>query len=366
MSAYIGELMAMVNQKILNDTIRHAHYLQRYTTGEVNKIMKTLNGIDLDLRKQLLKYSKYKSFSAKRIKIMRNNVKDIIAEGQKVLQDRLNTSIKAFGVSESDFALKTVTMHIPDEILFSTAFKFTTVQPSPTQILAAVRSRPFANTTIQTLISEWSAKKKGILNNAIKQGWIEGEPIEDIVRRLYGTKKLRYTDGLLQTSRRNLRTITRTMINHTSSVSRNLTYKENKDLIKGYQWVSTLDGKTSLICISLDGKYDLYNDAVRQLQGKMPPAHPNCRSTTTPIVKSLKELGLNDKDFPASTRASMNGQVSDKETYKTWFSKQDAGFQEEVLGKGRYKLWSEGEISIDKFVSDNTSILTLAQLKDRL
>jgi hypothetical protein len=57
----------------------------------------------------------------------------------------------------------------------------------------------------------------------------------------------------------------------------------------------------------------------------------------------------------------MNGQVSQKETYSTWFAKQDEKFQKSVLGKGRYELYKSGEVQLDKF-ADNGRTMTLAQL----
>jgi hypothetical protein len=98
-----------------------------------------------------------------------------------------------------------------------------------------------------------------------------------------------------------------------------------------------------------------------ELNGQRPPAHFNCRSTTVPVLKSLKELGLSEREFSTSTRASMNGQVSAKETYSTWFAKQDDKFQKSVLGKGRYELYKSGQVQLDKF-ADNGRTMTLAQL----
>ena len=58
-----------------------------------------------------------------------------------------------------------------------------------------------------------------------------------------------------------------------------LLYKNNDDLINHYEWISTLDSRTSDICIGLDG--NIYPVG----KGRLPPAHFNCRSTTAPILK---------------------------------------------------------------------------------
>ena len=57
-----------------------------------------------------------------------------------------------------------------------------------------------------------------------------------------------------------LKTLTRTAITETSNFISNTTYKLNDDVVQGYQYVATLDSRTSLICGRLDGKvYALTN-----------------------------------------------------------------------------------------------------------
>ena len=51
-----------------------------------------------------------------------------------------------------------------------------------------------------------------------------------------------------------LKTLSRTAITETSSNVSNATYKLNEDVIDGYQYVATLDSRTSMICGRLDGK----------------------------------------------------------------------------------------------------------------
>lgn len=345
-----------VNDKLRTSTIKHAHYLELYKTKEVNEILRLMNKTDKELRKKLLSFSATNTIDRKRIRLMQGYVTEIINDANKVLKQKMNETAMKFGYAESEWTVNTLKNTIPKEVF--TSF----IQPSPTQILAAIKATSYTNRTMTQLSNEWSAKKKNLFNGAIKQGWIQGKSVEDIVDNLFGTKKLRYTDGLVNGSRRELRTNVRTSINHMSSVSRELTYRANKSVIKGVQWSSTLDSATSLICINLDGKVD-YIDGKKELNGQRPPAHFNCRSTTVPVTKSLKEMGLSDKEFPAGTRASMNGQVSAKETYRSWFKKQDARFQKKVLGKSRYKLYKEGKLELSRFVQDDTKVLTLEQLK---
>jgi len=91
----------------------------------------------------------------------------------------------------------------------------------------------------------------------------------------------------------------------------------------------------------------------------------NCRSSTTPVTKSFKELGLNIKDYPASTRASMDGQVAAGVNYGQWLKRQPVAVQNEVLGVQKAKLFRKGDLSIDKFVDSRGNAYTLDELRRR-
>jgi SPP1 gp7 family putative phage head morphogenesis protein len=168
----------------------------------------------------------------------------------------------------------------------------------------------------------------------MSQGIALGEPIPTLAKRLQTASKV---------SKRQATTVVRTAVNHVVTNAREETYKENSDVIKGVQFVATLDERTSYICIALDGRvFDIG-------EGPRPPTHHQCRSTTVPVVKSLKELGLSDKEFPASTRASMNGQAADTTVYPEWLKKQSVETQNAVLGKKRGELFRSGKLDLRKF-----------------
>jgi SPP1 gp7 family putative phage head morphogenesis protein len=186
---------------------------------------------------------------------------------------------------------------------------------------------------------------------------MNGLTTDQIVRTLRGTAAAKFTDGVLQRSRRSIEMTTRTALNHTANVAREEIYKRNSDIISGVRWVSTLDTRTSDICIALDGQVFVAGE------GPRPPAHPNCRSCTTPITKSWKELGFNIDELPPATRASMDGQVPATETYGSWLSRQSEATQNDVLGVGRAQLFRDGAVTVDKFVDDVGKPLTLAQLQ---
>ncbi len=101
--------------------------------------------------------------------------------------------------------------------------------------------------------------------------------------------------------------------------------------VEKYEYLATLDGRTSKACQELDGKVFLLKDAVR---GKnYPPMHPNCRSTTVAAFGSGEEA--------AGKRLAKNGggkyyEVPGDMTYKEWKKqhveeeKRDSKFKRDV------------------------------------
>jgi len=192
-------------------------------------------------------------------------------------------------------------------------------------------------------------------------GFYEGKTTAEIVRDVIGTKSQNYKNGILNVSRTNAERMVRTALSHTSSVARNKTFTDNSDLIPYYEWVSTLDGRTSPVCRARDG------NVYKVSKGPLPPAHYNCRSTTAPLFKS--DVKVDGKKLTkldqGGTRASIDGQVSADLNYNDWLKKQSKAFQVDVLGKDKAKLFRDGGITMDKFVNDRGQALTLAELKTK-
>jgi SPP1 gp7 family putative phage head morphogenesis protein len=167
-----------------------------------------------------------------------------------------------------------------------------------------------------------------------------------------------------------LRTLTRTAITETSNYVSNTTYKLYDDVVKGYQYVATLDSRTSLICARLDGKvYSLDNKNAPQ-----PPQHFNCRSTTIPVIKSANQL-LNTKNnrlqkrkitgLSDSRRASINGQVPAKTTYPEWLASQPNEVKLAVLGnQKRVNLFNSGKVKFSQFSNKDGKLISLKQLEE--
>jgi hypothetical protein len=142
--------------------------------------------------------------------------------------------------------------------------------------------------------------------------------------------------------------------------------------VRGVQWISTLDSRTTKICQALDGlTWDLDLKPIGHnhvFPGAT--AHWGCRSTQVPLLKDWNEL-ITDKRvaaalnaFDKGTRASIGGQVPDTTSYQSWLEKRTPDQQLEILGKGRYEMFKQGKMNLVDMIDQTNNPRTLAQLQN--
>jgi hypothetical protein len=186
----------------------------------------------------------------------------------------------------------------------------------------------------------------------------------------------------MQTTRAQAQALVRTAVLGVANEARLQTYLDNRDVIKGVRWLSTLDSRTTEICIALDGlewrfpkegeDHVDYIPVDHDKEFSPPPAHWNCRSVLVPITYSWEELAGehgNSKaaqiadQIPEGERASMDGQVGDLTTMADWLNSRSDAEIDDQLGKGRAALWRSGQISLTDLIDKRMTPLTLEQLQ---
>ncbi len=341
-----------VNEELLDEAIRHAAMVDRFRASLQRTMRRRLDREVLqplldEITKELSKIQEGKRTRTRLERLQRFAV----VVGQQVrgtmrpLRQSMLTELRRFAATESGISLAALRSLTPLRISFTA--------PSLQQIRNMVTNVPYQGRTFNEWMNSLNRRTASRVKQAMNQGLVQGESIDDIVRRIRGT------GGVFQETRRNLQAIVRTSATHVSAQARELTYSNNEDVVKGVQYVATLDARTTEICAGLDGRVFEVNE------GPRPPMHVNCRSTTVPVLKSWEELGIPARELDPSTRASMNGQVSEDVTFNQWLKRQSKGVQNEVLGATRGKLFREGKISVDRLTDQQNRPLTLDQIKKR-
>lgn len=365
--------MASVNDTIRNHVIGHQVDLTRYSNGVVQRMVAILNRADADLVAQLntaLERLDASSFSVERLQMMLASLHNLNLQAYRELERELSAELRQFVAAEADFQYELFQAPVPPQVVLSVEIARVDVE----QVYAAAMARPFQG----RLLREWAGETEGSIGaqrmarirDAVRMGYVEGLTTPQIVQRIRGTRAKQYADGLLEIDRRHAEAVVRTAISHTAAFTRDRFHAANADLIKAVQWLSTLDGRTSTGCIIRDRK--MYALGTHKPIGHTVPwlggpgaLHWNCRSTSTPVLKSLLELGIPVEDLPAAARESMDGAVPADMTYPQWLARQSAQRQDDVLGATRGALLRSGGLTVDAFYNDKGRFLTLDELRAR-
>lgn len=343
--------MATVNEAIRDLEIRHQVNVQRLSSSVANKLIPLLDRADSEIVAKLIARGSALegTFTSVRLQKLLDAVRDINHAAHVAAGKELTSELLKIAAYEAVFQQRLIGSALPITWDF--------VSPSAEMLKAAVTARPFQGRLLKEWISELDAAKGRRLRDAIRLGVIQGETVDQIVRRIRGIKSLNYADGVMNIGRRGAEAMVRTAVAHTTTAARDELYAANADLIAAEQWVSTLDTRTCPHCMALDGQKFAIGKGTRT------PAHIGCRCIRVPVTKSWRELGFDIDDLPAGTRASMNGQVSATETYDSWLRKQSASVQDEALGPSRGALFRSGNLPVDRFTNRAGDELTLSQLK---
>ena len=135
----------------------------------------------------------------------------------------------------------------------------------------------------------WSDRTKlgYALEDVLKTGLAEGKALQKIARDIR-TK--------FKTSNYNAMRLVRTETTHVHEQSALQFYKDTG--VKKYEFMAYIDERTSETCTALNGKRFDIEDA--EVGVNYPPMHPNCRSTTAPVVDKQtiadfeEKYGLNE------------------------------------------------------------------------
>lgn len=314
------------NDTIYRREVAHAIGLQRYGTNVVKDALTLLKGVERDL--------------LARIAVNDNANKAAMEAYLNVVRNRMNEYRAALNATLTREGLALATYETDYQIaLLEKASGRAIARVSSNQVAATVTTTPFQG----RLLGEWAsgladATYNGV-RDAVRIGYTSGETVGQIATRIRGTASNGYKDGVMGLSRRNAETVVRTAVSGIANTARELLYQENADLIQGVMWVSVLDNRTTEICAARDG--EIYPVG----EGPRPPAHPNCRSTTSTVFKGSPP--------------------PQKQTYAEWLRDQDKETVQEVLGKTKADLFLKGNLSLDRFVDNAGNSYTLEELKRR-
>jgi len=236
--------------------------------------------------------------------------------------------------------------------------------------------------TVQKAFRGIATRNQALLARTIRAGVFSGESVNVIAKRLAGTlefdavattrQKIAAGGQAIKLASHQIKTVVRTSVNQVQNQASQSVYAANSKVAPRYEYVATLDSKTSNVCIRLDGRKFQYN------KGPTPPQHFNCRSTTVPVVDYeglSKRKGFEDLTEPpvgkVVSRPSATGRVPQGTQYGDWLLQQDKKLQIKTLGtekkvnifKKLAKKEGSGHAAIRKMITNDGTELPLEKLE---
>lgn len=320
--------MSQLSQMIIS----HQIWLQRLGTQTASLSIPFVNKMRAEVRDAVLKFGD-DARTVKKLNKMLASLDGVLADVTGDWKSTLEKSLREIADYENKWFVHTLEANTKPETFIAA--------PTAADLWSRIKFAPLALSNapvgVMDLMSGWAQTERNRLVRGVQSGFVQGQTTRQIVSAVTGA------GGLADISERNVMTVVRTAVSHVSNTARESVYDSNSDIVNKYQWVSTLDSRTSTVCKSRDGqKYDIG-------KGPMPPAHYGCRSTTIPIIAD-DFLDFLDEGAKRAARGADGGQQVDASTtYYDFLKQQPAWFVDEALGPVRGKIFRNSGISAEEF-----------------
>lgn len=357
--------MKNITEKSLFDVFtQHQAYLYRASSRSVNELFRFFNDETLvmldrlaDLIKELNQTERAAlaggEYTTRHLKSIQLVISDWFNSMSNVLPEMFAHSATSLAVYESNYMAK----------LFGKVIK----DLEGEHLYKLIKRVPLAGgALVDESLTQISENARQRIEYVIRDGMNTGMTPQQIIKRITGAKRLKYEDGLLNSTKIDIERIVRTLRSHISNQVYLYNFKKFNFEYVGF--VSVLDGRTSKICAAIDGSIWKLNDPAK----RVPPLHPNCRSILVPVSKDGRLIGNRSfimderrvRDIPKDERAQLMGQIDANISFKEFFKLTDNFFQKEWLGPKRYKLYKEGQFNFDKFFDPKGRLYTLDELRE--
>lgn len=376
------------NEQLFDATVRRKVAILRLEKGEAEKVLAILHDVERDLLDRIAG-TLATGTEPYRLEQLLRSVQDIMASGLDRATESVQQVMAELAIEEAAWEKSAIERVSPIELNLAS--------------VALESLRAIARGSVQGLsIDRWftglSEQTVRRVERELRLAIAEGLTIDEVVRRLRGTRANGFRDGVLEATRRDAVAIARTGLAQASNGARQQVWEANSDVILCLRWTSVLDGRTTPICQSRDGHVAPVTDEqdipadVRaprlEPSTARPPAHINCRSIMVAVLDPLGIIG--SRPFVADDRTRANreaafrreakdrgvsvqqvrqewakekvGQLPAQTTYEEFFARQPAEFQRAVLGPTRYKMYKDGT-PLGGFVDNSGRILTIQELR---
>lgn len=382
--------MPSFGEQLADRYTQHAIDLERFQATLRNKALAVLLELEKNLLYQLITLDPTSGNQQARLNKLLITTRESIITAYKDIKSYLRQQLSAYSQVESDFVMASMNQIAGVELM--------SVSVSANQLKALagdimIKGAPSA---------EWWARASTQVMNkfadVVRHGLLVGDTNQAIAKSM--------REQVFPLASKDAMALIRSSFQAVNSSARLATFEANNDVVKAIQQRSTLDMKTTEICIAYSGRAWTNDELHTPIGHDLPfineggssfgiPRHWCCRSNFLPItrswaelgadglktggrtakdtegyfVKRLQEKGLTDEEIAKVVRgaqASMDGQVPKDWDYETWLKSKSTAFQKSVLGEKKWELWQAGKITFRDLVDETGRPLTLEDLLNKI
>ena len=186
-------------------------------------------------------------------------------------------------------------------------------------------------TTYNRYVANYWQQYTKVIDDSVAAGFLNGGTNREIAVNILAQITLDADDGDLSKAKRAAKTMARTGTNHYATQATIAFVDDNDEVLIGYRFLATLDGRTSRQCSA--------NDQLVFKKGESmptPPLHPNCRSRLVYEVDGRYTYDDSESTRPSNFRDAKGDRdpkrVSSKERYYNEVKDMSVADRRAVLG----------------------------------
>jgi hypothetical protein len=259
----------MANEQLVAIYSQHTSNLNRVATSQGNAVIPYIDEIYRQINIVFANYSTRKRITPELEQKIRDEINKIVSTEMQAYIRELKSDQRELGLHEAQFGAQQLDEVIKDE-------DFTSTVPAAAQITAAVVATPIklgedSFITYNSMMRNYWQKWTDEIDAVVAQGFIQGQTIQQIQSLVLETiepSKTGVTKSALDRARRSAKTIAITGTNHYANQARVAFAKDNEDVIKGYEFISVIDSRTSSQCFTGETTFHPIGELTRLYRAK--------------------------------------------------------------------------------------------------
>lgn len=343
-----------INKDLLNADIKNQIDILRYESRLTKDVDSILKELEKDLIKKI-KNGKLKSGRQKQRFNKLLNETTALIESQYV-------NINTFTYKENIELIRYQSDYFKNTLDKSVGFTFAN-KLTLDKAKKIAKSKLIMGSKSETWWKKQGKKYNKRFEQQMKLGLLENETIGELTTR--------FRRNVSSIQRKQAKSLVRTSVIEFSNTSKMETYKANDDVIAGIQWLSTLDNRTTVICISLDGL--IWDNNLKPVGHSTTypgnTAHWGCRSTQLAVTRSFDNIRnpkLKEKILVNGKKVEFAGKPTPHKKFETWLRERPVEEQNDILGMFKAEQWRKGNIkSLRDLTNQRSRPLTIKELRKK-